>query len=363
MDNFEPDLDAWTERRAKVTKPWNAWFGVKTSSSTRFIEAVKGLPRQDSKARYLEYDGVRFRFLLLHEYQDGTKTERFKFWLTYHMASQEAEIHEEKGQRAYSSFLTLLRRGRLPKSLHLWNDDRARTCDKFEYEHDYYNHTELLVGTTIAVYGRKMLVCDCDDKTQKWYLDNFGYDQKAHAVDPDAEEKAARGRAAAMSPDKPKRRLFRESPERFPPTKFDAKLDTTDVIDATREFIVLFHHDTHEVTVFENELRNSGIRGGLFLRRSKQINVITGEPFTLQDLLGASVEEAAKSTLSPATAAATATAAAATSTPHLVTINAHRFWVQPRLEDDRFVRDVASTLRMPSSRVATAAAGAGASAM
>jgi len=282
-EDFEAERDSWSDMRARTVKPWDSWFGVKTSSSTRFIEALKGLPREESKARYLEHDGTVFHFLLLHESQEGVVRHRVKYWLYFYMATREVEVHEEKGQKDYATRLKLLRRQRLPKGLHLLQDSRPRSCDRFDYEADYYNELDLVVGTTINIMGREMLVCDCDDATQAWYRDNVGVDQKAGAIDVAAllGEDAPRGRAAAPARRVP--RLLRESPVRQPPAKFDGRLDSDHPIERTREFVILFHHDTKELAVYETEIRNSGIVGGPFLRRSRQVNVATGAPFELVD--------------------------------------------------------------------------------
>ncbi|RYE82826.1 MAG: hypothetical protein EOO65_04925 [Methanosarcinales archaeon] len=64
-------------------KSTEAWYGIKTSSITRFLEASQGCQRDfkgDAKARYMKYDGVYLRLLLLWSYMDGTKLERIKYW-------------------------------------------------------------------------------------------------------------------------------------------------------------------------------------------------------------------------------------------------------------------------------------------
>jgi hypothetical protein len=33
----------------------------------------------------------------------------------------------------------------------------------------YYNWRDLRIGTTVKVYGRDMLIYDCDQFTKKWY--------------------------------------------------------------------------------------------------------------------------------------------------------------------------------------------------
>lgn len=82
-DNEEPDLDDFTLAKAKTVKPAEAWYGTRTSVSTRFLEASLGCQRDfkgDTKSRYLKYDGVTLKFLLLWRYMDGVKQEAYQYW-------------------------------------------------------------------------------------------------------------------------------------------------------------------------------------------------------------------------------------------------------------------------------------------
>jgi hypothetical protein len=33
----------------------------------------------------------------------------------------------------------------------------------------YYNWRDLAIGTVVNVYGREMLIYDCDETTKQWY--------------------------------------------------------------------------------------------------------------------------------------------------------------------------------------------------
>lgn len=39
---------------------------------------------------------------------------------------------------------------------------------------DFYTEGDLLIGNTIEVYGRPMLICDCDESTKQFISTNFG---------------------------------------------------------------------------------------------------------------------------------------------------------------------------------------------
>jgi hypothetical protein len=81
-DDLVPEHDVYTAAKAKSVGA-SDWFGTRSSTITRFLEASLGSSRdmkKDSKTRFIKYDGVKLRFLLLWKYQDGTKQEAFKYW-------------------------------------------------------------------------------------------------------------------------------------------------------------------------------------------------------------------------------------------------------------------------------------------
>lgn len=39
---------------------------------------------------------------------------------------------------------------------------------------DYYHDSDLAIGTVINVWGRKVVLCDCDDFTKEFYRTKYG---------------------------------------------------------------------------------------------------------------------------------------------------------------------------------------------
>ena len=77
----------------KSVKPSEGWYGVHTSSITRFLEASRGSQRDfsDAKERASKYEGVKLLFLLLWKYIEGKGKDasgamhegtpkQFKYW-------------------------------------------------------------------------------------------------------------------------------------------------------------------------------------------------------------------------------------------------------------------------------------------
>lgn len=279
-------------------KPGDAYHGTRTSSITRFLEAASGGLREfgGRKERFLKYDGVELTFLLAHRTKESGTLETIRYWLTYFMATREVEIKEEKGQRIYATSLTLLRRSRLPKTV-MAHDDRGRSMDTPDIEADYYHEDDLLVGNTISVFGRDMLICDCYDSTAEWYAENYGIDQKEHAVDLTVPppppvvhpvpphngfggEEDTLNSLKSLIPKAPKLDVRTLTGVR---KRWKARMVTTDPVDRGRDFRITFYADPKEVTILEPPIRNSGVIGGLFLRRIKLRNPATKEYYKMAD--------------------------------------------------------------------------------
>ena len=71
---------------------------------------------------------------------------KFKFWMTYFMASEEATITEmRQGSEKIANAVTLLKRSRLPRFV-LGHDDRMRSVEDVTGDEDYYHEDDLIVG-------------------------------------------------------------------------------------------------------------------------------------------------------------------------------------------------------------------------
>ena len=65
--------------------------------------------------------------------------------------------------------------------------------------------------------------------------------------------------------------------------RYEAKLVTTDPVNASREFRITYFLDDSDVSVYEPPLRNSGCLSGIFQKRAKCINPLTGAAYKMSD--------------------------------------------------------------------------------
>jgi len=214
--------------------------------------------------------------------------------MQYYQASREVEISEAPGQRAHRTSLRFLQRGRLPRTV-LAHDDRARSCDVFDTERDYYSLADFLVGATVHVFGREMTVIDVDDATQAFFLTELGIDQRSRrrAALPAAPARAPVARApSSLVPKVPRKDAAArdgyfcrwqatlataesggkagsgEEGVAIIPTAPPAGGETVDY-NALRRFTVCFSGDERAVTIYES--RQAGFTGGMFLKPTRDL--------------------------------------------------------------------------------------------
>lgn len=48
---------------------------------------------------------------------------------------------------------------------------------------DYYSDADLTLGAVLNVYGRKFLICDCDEFTKEFYRKKYGVSELIKAID------------------------------------------------------------------------------------------------------------------------------------------------------------------------------------
>lgn len=155
---------------------------------------------------------------------------------------------------------------------------------------DYYHHSDFVIGCVVNAWGRKFLLCDCDDFTQEFYRVRYGLTDEAFNPINYEETKAAQ-KEREMPPyngfgseedslcnclsliAKPPRRDFIKFMEKdrhgleSNVLRFVARMDTTRPINCDRVFIISYFLSDDTVLVFEPPIRNSGIVSGKFLER------------------------------------------------------------------------------------------------
>lgn len=155
-----------------------------------------------------------------------------------------------------------------------------------------YCYLDLVIGSEINVFGRKVKLTSCDDFTKKFYRDNLGVEEFPDIPTPTDDGKQNikwNGKAEMPLPPFNGWGTHEDSEgncktvePRPPPIDYDkfvtldgkmlrftAKMVTKNIENITRTFILTYCLSNDTVAVFEIPRRNSGFSGGLFLHGKK----------------------------------------------------------------------------------------------
>jgi hypothetical protein len=275
---------------------------------------LRPMERIDSLKQFLEHDRHVLRYTCVWDDRDTTFGELRRFKLHYHLSDDTIEILEtlppNSGRDTCSTFLS---RQRLPKEIIQMGkpgDKPVRTVlnvlgnfiEGGRYILDslktnamnvnYYQCSDLMIGRVINVFGRKMLLTDCDEFTKeynskKFGINNFdpvattsgyGSSEQMNRMNPPytgfGSEEDSMASCQKMVPEPPKKDFIKwmnydrnglESNN----LRFLAKILTEDPIQADRRFILSYFLSDDSIYVHEPPVKNSGIGGGRFLERTK----------------------------------------------------------------------------------------------
>ncbi|XP_068772156.1 EF-hand domain-containing family member C2 isoform X6 [Struthio camelus] len=155
---------------------------------------------------------------------------------------------------------------------------------------EFYKDCDLTIGAVINVWGRKIVLCDCDEFTKEYYRTKYGImdftpiPYKA-PLPPKTEKTLPPYTGFGSEEDslcsclgllpKPPQKDFKKFMEKDRNglesniLRFLAKLITDSPIDKDRKFIISYFLSDDTISVFEPMQRNSGILGGKFLERGR----------------------------------------------------------------------------------------------
>lgn len=145
---------------------------------------------------------------------------------------------------------------------------------------NFYKDSDLMIGSIINVFGRKMLLTDCDQFTKEYYSQKFGIDKfdpidyshnqdfkKVERINPPytgfGSEEDSLASCQKMIPEPPKKDFVKwmyydRNGLDSNNLRFLAKLQTNDPIQADRRFIVSYFLSDDSILVYEPPVKNSG---------------------------------------------------------------------------------------------------------
>ncbi|XP_030315196.1 EF-hand domain-containing family member C2 [Calypte anna] len=279
------------------------------------MNPLRPYERFDTLGQFLEHDGHVLRFFCVWDDPESMFHEPRELVLHYYLADDTIDIKEivpvNSGRDTVPLFL---RRDKLPKyapvGLYQPGTITNRTVlnvlgnlvgNKGRYiidnrktgavHQEFYKDSDLKIGAVINVWGRKILLCDCDEFTKAYYRTKYGIEDftpvpyKAPGPPPkpektfppytgfgSEEDSLSSCMGLLLKPPQKDVKKFMEK-DRYGMEsnilRFVAKLNTDSAVDRDRKFIISYFLCDDTISVFEQTQNNKGIVGGKFLERGR----------------------------------------------------------------------------------------------
>ncbi|KAF5295445.1 hypothetical protein FQA39_LY13106 [Lamprigera yunnana] len=245
-------------------------------------------PATDDKLRrFLEYDGKVLNFDVVWDTRDVEFGELRHYKLLYFLADDTISIKEifEKNS-GRDPIALILRKRKIPK---MWTD-RPLTYPSLYLEltdaevTEYYQPKDLLVGDTVYILGRRILLVDCDPFTRNYYRNAFCIEQKPpieyktkptplptkpmppHDGIGSLEDSLQNTKKFILTP--PRKDVIRQLLNANKYLRYVMKIDAVHPEDEIRRFIMKYSLSEGTCYIYEPPIRNSGITGGKYLKDS-----------------------------------------------------------------------------------------------
>jgi len=275
------------------------------------MQPLRPYEKHDILKQFLDHDRQVLRFYCYWDDTSEMYGDPREMVLHYFLADDTIEIRESispnSGRDAVPMFL---KRDRLPKDVFPLLQPGEKTnrtvlnvfgptghggrhiLDSLKtgaVNPEFYNDSDLAVGTVLNVWGRRIVVCGCDDFTKEFYKIKYDMeftsipfkqapaDPRPHEMPPYngfGSEEDSLCSCMGLLPKPPKRDFikFMEKDRHGLDSnviRFLARMDTTKPVDADRRFIISYYLSDDSIQVFEPPVRNSGVIGGKFLERGR----------------------------------------------------------------------------------------------
>lgn len=286
--------DAYTrkrmERKMQETGYGDVARGRVRTGMTTFQEASLGNQVNATRGRgdFLAHTRRVLRFKAVWDTRGLAHGQLLRYSLHYFLADGTVEVCEEYGRNdGRDRFPFLLSRRRVPKRYEdLLFDDRERSAEGLDdVAADYLTERDLEVGKHVNVFGRELLIVDCDGATREYLRETRGYEVRPlrveeeeaappeHPIPPNVlgigSEEDSMASVINLRPKKPKKDVVKMLRNDKKTLRFSGKLASGNPDDELRAFIISFFLSDDTVSIYEQMRQNSGFWGGTFLERGR----------------------------------------------------------------------------------------------
>lgn len=288
-EGAECPVDEFTRRHVQG----HGKFNITMNDTKKFVEANLGRGHIDVRAskQFFAQDGNVLRFFAIWE-DAASDGEKHPFTLKYYLADDTVEVSMIKqANSGREQFPTMLKRSPLPKDYRSSTSTVASIGASSDAdatdEANFVRAGSLRIGSRVNVYGRELLICDCDEFTRAYMRREHGltdadfaplqmYDEPARLPRMETPpyngfgtEEDSLGSFNNLVPRPPRKDLTKLMKLDGKSLRFLAALSDPAVEDTERRFVVTYYMADDTVSIFEKVIRNSGFVGGKFLERSR----------------------------------------------------------------------------------------------
>ncbi|XP_075717005.1 EF-hand domain-containing protein 1 isoform X2 [Rhinoderma darwinii] len=245
-------------------------------------------PDFDRLKQFLTMDRKVLRFFSLWDDSGSMFGETRPVIIHYYLMDDTVEVrevHERNDGR--DPFPVLMKRQRLPKSVKDLRDTFPKCVLEISDKEvtEWYSPRDFTVGTHITILGRKFFLYDCDAYTRDFYQENLGIQDMTPAdVKKQKEEEVKQEippyngyglledslqNCLTLVPKPPKKDVIKMLENDHKVLRYAAALDSMNPEDKGRRFILSYYLSDDMISIFEPQVRNSGIIGGKFLEKSR----------------------------------------------------------------------------------------------
>ncbi|XP_062389412.1 EF-hand domain-containing family member C2 [Sardina pilchardus] len=299
------------------------------------MKPLRPYERQDTLKQFLDHDRNVLCFYCYWDDSESMFGDPRELIMHYFLADDTIEIREviypNSGRDATPKFL---HRSRLPKHAPIPVSQPGEKTNRTvlnvfgpmghggryildslktgAVQENFYKDCDLTIGSVVNVWGRRVIICDCDNFTKEFYRTKYGVEdftpvqykappapKPARQVPPYngfGSEEDSLCSCQSLLP-KPPQKDFKKLMEKDRQglesnvLRFVGKMETDNPIDKERVFIISFYLSDDTIAVFEPTQRNTGVIGGKFLERGRVkkpgqalFKSEMSEYFTAQDL-------------------------------------------------------------------------------
>jgi len=242
----------------------------------------------DKRKKFLELDRKVLRFYAVWDDREQMFGEMRPFIMHYFLVDDTLEIREvHAANDGHDPFPVLVKRQKVPKDrLDVKSSYPAIVLELSEDEtKDWFTPGDFKIGLTVFIYGRRFLIYNVDGFTQRYYRDLYRVNDfkpidvkgpAAHVPDriippyngfgslEDSEQNCK-----SFMPKPPKKDFIKMLEYDMDTLRYELKLVSTRPEDAQRRFIMSYRLADDHLSIYERNLRNSGIMGGSYLSASR----------------------------------------------------------------------------------------------